>query len=218
MTALSPKTRDRMLYFISPIGLLLLWQLLLMAGLGDRRFIPAPTDIAVRFWALIRNGELALHTGVTLLSVFAGYVIDAIPAIVVGLLMAAWIAALSDQAVGTEPSLESPGIRLVSADPSLPRTGWTVAADSQQPTQPATYVLDGNPATFWHSKYSAPAVPLPHTLTIDMHAQNLVTAVRYLARTDRVPNGRVGRFSVQVSSGQASSRSAVAWATSYRVR
>jgi NitT/TauT family transport system permease protein len=88
MTTLSAKTRDRMLYFISPIGLLLLWQLLLMAGIGDRRFIPAPTDIAVRFWALIQNGELALHTSVTLLRVFAGYVIGAVPAIVIGLLMA----------------------------------------------------------------------------------------------------------------------------------
>jgi NitT/TauT family transport system permease protein len=88
MTNLSPKTRDRLLYLISPIGLLLLWQLLLMAGFGDRRFIPAPTDIAVRFWALIQNGELALHTGVTLLRVFAGYLIGAVPAIVVGLLMA----------------------------------------------------------------------------------------------------------------------------------
>jgi NitT/TauT family transport system permease protein len=88
MTSSSPKTRDRALYLISPIGLLLLWQLLLMAGFGDRRFIPAPTDIAVRFWALIQNGELALHTGVTLLRVFAGYVIGAVPAIVVGLLMA----------------------------------------------------------------------------------------------------------------------------------
>jgi NitT/TauT family transport system permease protein len=88
MTSLSPKTRDRLLYLISPVGLLLLWQSLLMAGFGDRRFIPAPTDIAVRFWALIQNGELALHTGVTLLRVFAGYVIGAVPAIVVGLLMA----------------------------------------------------------------------------------------------------------------------------------
>ena len=88
MTALSAKTRDRVLYLISPIGLLLLWQLLLMAGLGDRRFIPAPTDIAVRFWVLIQNGELAFHTGVTLLRVFVGFVIGAVPAIVVGLLMA----------------------------------------------------------------------------------------------------------------------------------
>ena len=48
MSGLSAKTRDRLLYLVSPIGLLLLWQLLLMAGFGDRRFIPAPSDIAVR--------------------------------------------------------------------------------------------------------------------------------------------------------------------------
>ena len=77
-----------MLYLISPLGLLILWQLLLMAGIGDRRFIPAPTDIAVRFWTLIRNGELAMHTGVTLVRVFAGFVIGAIPGVAVGLLMA----------------------------------------------------------------------------------------------------------------------------------
>jgi len=88
MSGLSPKTRDRMLYLISPIGLLILWQLLLMSGIGDRRFIPAPTDIAVRFWTLVRNGELAMHTGVTLVRVFAGFVIGAIPGVAMGLLMA----------------------------------------------------------------------------------------------------------------------------------
>ena len=88
MTGISAKTRDRALYLISPIGLLILWQLLLMAGFGDRRFIPAPTDIAVRFWLLIESGELAVNTGVTLMRVLAGYVIGAVPAIVVGLLMA----------------------------------------------------------------------------------------------------------------------------------
>src|SRR5437870_4773622 len=88
MKGLSAKSRDRLLYLISPIGLLMVWQLLLMAGFGDRRFIPAPTDIAVRFWRLLENGELALHTGVTLLRVFAGFVIGAVPAVAMGLLMA----------------------------------------------------------------------------------------------------------------------------------
>jgi ABC-type nitrate/sulfonate/bicarbonate transport system permease component len=88
MSGFSAKARDRLLYLISPIGLLAVWQLLLMAGIGDRRFIPAPSDIALRFWALIENGELALHTGVTLLRVFAGFVIGAIPGVATGLLMA----------------------------------------------------------------------------------------------------------------------------------
>jgi NitT/TauT family transport system permease protein len=85
---ISAKTRERLLYLISPIGLLLLWQLLLMAGLGDRRFIPAPTDIAVKFWELVANGELATHVGVTLYRVFAGFFAGVIPAVAMGLLMA----------------------------------------------------------------------------------------------------------------------------------
>jgi len=80
--------RERFLYLLSPLGLLVVWQLLLMAGIGDRRFIPAPTDIAVRFWQLVVNGELFVHTGVTLYRVLVGYVIGAIPGIVVGLTMA----------------------------------------------------------------------------------------------------------------------------------
>jgi NitT/TauT family transport system permease protein len=88
MSGISAKWRDRALYLISPLGLLILWQLLLMAGFGDRRFIPAPTDIAVRFWKLALSGELWTHTQVTLLRVFAGFVIGAVPAIAMGLLMA----------------------------------------------------------------------------------------------------------------------------------
>jgi NitT/TauT family transport system permease protein len=88
MKSMSDKSIERLLYFISPIGLLALWQLLLMAGLGDRRFIPAPSDIAVRFVQMIASGELALHTAVTLWRIAAGYVIGAIPGVAIGLLMA----------------------------------------------------------------------------------------------------------------------------------
>jgi ABC-type nitrate/sulfonate/bicarbonate transport system permease component len=88
MNTMSAKARERALYLISPIALLLIWQLLLMAGLGDRRFIPTPTDIAVRLWLLIENGELAWHVGATLWRVFAGFLAGSVPAVAVGLLMA----------------------------------------------------------------------------------------------------------------------------------
>jgi NitT/TauT family transport system permease protein len=84
----SGKSVERLLYLVSPIGLLALWQLLLMAGFGDRRFIPAPTDIAVRFVAMLADGELATHTAATVWRVLAGFVIGAVPAIAIGLLMA----------------------------------------------------------------------------------------------------------------------------------
>ena len=85
---MNAKTQERLLYLISPIGLLLLWQLLLMAGIGDRRFIPAPSDIAYRYWEMIKSGELAQHTAATLYRVFMGFFVGSIPGIAVGLMMA----------------------------------------------------------------------------------------------------------------------------------
>jgi len=84
----SAKWRERLLYLISPIGLLLLWQVLVGLGFGDRRFIPTPSDIAARFWQLTVSGELAVNTLATLWRVVAGFVIGVVPAIAVGLVMA----------------------------------------------------------------------------------------------------------------------------------
>jgi ABC-type nitrate/sulfonate/bicarbonate transport system permease component len=85
---MSSKTRERLLYLISPAAFLLIWQILLMAGIGDRRFVPAPSDIAQRFITLAGTGELEWHVSVTLYRVFLGYIIGAVPAVAVGLLMA----------------------------------------------------------------------------------------------------------------------------------
>jgi ABC-type nitrate/sulfonate/bicarbonate transport system permease component len=85
---MSGKTRERLLYLISPIALIVIWQILLMAGIGDRRFIPAPSDIAQRFVKLAGSGELEWHVAVTLYRVVLGYIIGAVPAVAVGLLMA----------------------------------------------------------------------------------------------------------------------------------
>jgi NitT/TauT family transport system permease protein len=82
------KTQERLLYLISPIGLVVLWQVLLMAGIGDRRFVPAPSDIAWRYWEMLRSGELETNAAVTLYRVFMGFFLGSIPGIAVGLLMA----------------------------------------------------------------------------------------------------------------------------------
>src|SRR5260370_26629643 len=59
------KLQERLLSLISPICLLLVWQILIQAGFGDRRFVPAPSDVAVRFWELTTKCDLpddvALH-------------------------------------------------------------------------------------------------------------------------------------------------------------
>jgi ABC-type nitrate/sulfonate/bicarbonate transport system permease component len=88
MSERSSKLKDRLLSLSSPIGLLAVWQILLGLGFGDRRFVPAPSDIAWRYWEMLRSGELESNTLVTLWRVFAGFVLGSIPAIAVGLLMA----------------------------------------------------------------------------------------------------------------------------------
>ena len=54
------------------------------------------------------------------------------------------------------------------ADPTLTRTGWAVSSDSSATGYPVSNVLDGNPATFWHSALGTTPKPLPHTLIIDL--------------------------------------------------
>ena len=93
----------------------------------------------------------------------------------------------------------------VSARSIVPRTGWTASADSAQAAgngqggNPASYVLDGNTATFWHTEYTPTAPALPHTLTINMHAiiQN-VDSIYYLPQQN-TPKGRIGSYTVSVS-------------------
>ena len=75
-------------YLISPVLLLALWEGLLVGGVGDRRFVPAPSDIFWQFVNVTASGELITHTLVTLYRVTCGYVIGAIPGVAVGLLMA----------------------------------------------------------------------------------------------------------------------------------
>jgi hypothetical protein len=68
-----PQSRERLLYLLFPIGLIVLWQVLLMLGIGDRRFILAPSDIAQRLVGLLASGELKWHVAVTLYRVLVGY-------------------------------------------------------------------------------------------------------------------------------------------------
>ncbi len=97
----------------------------------------------------------------------------------------------------------------------LPRTGWTVTASDQETTGEngaAANVLDGNASTYWHSKWSGTAVPLPHSITIDMHKTDTVAALKYLPRTSS-SNGRIGRFEIHASPDGTNWGAAVATGT-----
>src|SRR5690242_15577586 len=79
----------------------------------------------------------------------------------------------------------------VATPAPLPRTGWTVSADSAGATTVAANVLDGDTDTTWRTEATA----LPHTITIDTHNAVAISGLTYLPPTDS-PNGRIGQYRV----------------------
>ncbi|MEV6521167.1 phosphocholine-specific phospholipase C [Longispora sp. NPDC051575] len=85
--------------------------------------------------------------------------------------------------------------------------------DSQETvgeTAPATRAVDGNPATFWHTKWSGGNAPLPHELQLDLGSARTVTGVTYLPRQDGGANGRIGQYELQLSTDGTTWSTAVA--------
>src|SRR6195256_3780246 len=58
---------------VLPVGLALLWELAVRAGLSDGRLVPPPSRIFQEFAELWRAGELSRHVVATLLRVAAGF-------------------------------------------------------------------------------------------------------------------------------------------------
>ncbi|MFI1654636.1 discoidin domain-containing protein [Streptomyces sp. NPDC020472] len=85
--------------------------------------------------------------------------------------------------------------------PVLDRTGWTATASDEETAGVngrAANVLDGDAATLWHSRWTGTPAPLPHSITVDMHRTVVVSALVYRPRATGV-NGRVGEYSISVS-------------------
>jgi ABC-type nitrate/sulfonate/bicarbonate transport system permease component len=89
---------------LSVVIFLLAWEVLVhWRGIAPI-FLPAPSSIAVYLWRMIADGSMEYHLGVTLLRIFAGFLIAAVCGIALGLLMGMsrivarvadlWIAAL----------------------------------------------------------------------------------------------------------------------------
>jgi len=68
------------------------------------------------------------------------------------------------------------------------KTGWTATASSEELVGEGTangavnFVIDGNIATFWHSKWQAPAPVFPHWINVDMKSEIFVTKIELVAR------------------------------------
>lgn len=70
--------------------------------------------------------------------------------------------------------------------PAADKTGWTVVDCSSEETvaenAPASNVLDGNNATFWHSEYYMNSPEPPHHITIDMGEEGTMIGFCYTTR------------------------------------
>jgi NitT/TauT family transport system permease protein len=84
---LSAGSRDRLLGVLSPLLLLLLWELAARIGFIDTRFFPAPTSIFQALLVLAESGELWTNTWASLQRLFWGFLVGGIPALVIGVLM-----------------------------------------------------------------------------------------------------------------------------------
>jgi ABC-type nitrate/sulfonate/bicarbonate transport system permease component len=86
-------TFERALSVLSPLLLLALWELCARVNIIDTRFFPAPTSIFGVAWQMIQpsqqfpSGELWAHLSISLTRMAIGFLIGAVPGIMIGLAM-----------------------------------------------------------------------------------------------------------------------------------
>src|SRR5262249_2278599 len=81
---MSARTRDRLLNIISPLALLILWELCARLGFIDTRFFPAPSSVVSTMIEMLRTGELVTHTAVSMQRLFYGAILGGGPALLLG--------------------------------------------------------------------------------------------------------------------------------------
>ena len=65
----------RVIPWIVPLAILLLWQAASQFGVLADQVMPAPTAVAEAFWRVTRSGELVRDIGVSAWRAFAGFAV-----------------------------------------------------------------------------------------------------------------------------------------------
>lgn len=81
------EARYRFISILSPLLVLVLWEMLVRTGVLDRRFFPAPTTVVLVLLEMIQTGEIFDHLVSSLQRIIAGFILGAIPGIILGMLM-----------------------------------------------------------------------------------------------------------------------------------
>jgi len=79
--------RDRLMVVVSPLVVLVLWEIASRTNVVDRRILAPPTVIAATIFQLIQTGGLLNQAGITLSRFFVGFFVGLIPGTLIGLAM-----------------------------------------------------------------------------------------------------------------------------------
>jgi F5/8 type C domain len=82
---------------------------------------------------------------------------------------------------------------------TLDTSTWSVTADSFQAGYEPQKVLESDPQTFWHTHFTPPVPPYPHSITIDMKSRHMLNGLKYLPRQDNTLNGTIGQYTIETS-------------------
>jgi ABC-type nitrate/sulfonate/bicarbonate transport system permease component len=84
---LNRRSRERIISFLSPIALLLLWEVLARVGIVDTRFFPAPSQILSTLLGMLKSGQLQDDTLISMTRLAVGFLVGGIPALIIGVIM-----------------------------------------------------------------------------------------------------------------------------------
>ena len=93
--------KERALAILSPLAVVALWQFASNMGWTNQRYVPSPLAIAQAGWDLALSGRLAIDIGASLRRLVIGFVLGAVPGILLGMIMGLnrWVRAAVDPLV-----------------------------------------------------------------------------------------------------------------------
>ncbi|WP_257614322.1 ABC transporter permease subunit, partial [Oenococcus oeni] len=66
---------DKVVPWIIPVGIIVIWQFIVTAGIASGKLLPAPSDILLDAWKLFKSGELQKNIGISLFRALLGFII-----------------------------------------------------------------------------------------------------------------------------------------------
>nr|MCU0750181.1 Ig-like domain-containing protein [Akkermansiaceae bacterium] len=83
----------------------------------------------------------------------------------------------------------------------LSQSGWSLLGfDTEDETEHfAIHAFDGDPDTFWHTRWTSNPTPPPHHISIDLGEVCLIDGFRYLPRQDSILVGNIGNYQFHTS-------------------